>query len=148
MSKKLTVTGGVPFAVEAPRLTPAPPPGRLIDSPRFPAQSKVELGNPVQRKNLHHAMTSIRAKRAAVTAELDNWEDLRLAGEAIKNRTLRHLDAYLVQLEESLTAAGTTVHWARDADEANAIIVGLVNAALGDAPDEAREVVKVKSMAT
>ena len=130
------------------RRTPAPPPGKLIDSPVFAKQAKVELANPVQRKNLHHAMATIRTKRANVTAELDNWEDLRLAGEAIKNRTLRHLDTYLVQLEESLTAAGTTVHWARDADEANAIIVGLVNDALGDATGDAREVVKVKSMAT
>lgn len=32
--------------VEPPAMTPAPPPGRLIDSPRFPAQAKVELGNP------------------------------------------------------------------------------------------------------
>ena len=135
-------TIGVP-----PRRTPAPPPGRLIDSPRFPRQARVELGNPVQRKNLHHAMTTIRAKRAMVTAELDDWEDLRLAGEAIKNRTLRHLDTYLVQLEESLTRAGTTVHWARDAEEANRIIVSLVSEALGDAEGDAREVVKVKSMA-
>lgn len=134
--------------LEDTRRTPAPPPGDLIDSPRFPVQAKVELGNPVQRKNLHHAMTTIRTKRAKVAGELDNWEDLRLAGEAIKNRTLRHLDQYLVQLEESLTAAGTTVHWARDAEEANAIIVGLVNEALGDAEGDAREVVKVKSMAT
>ena len=130
------------------RRTPAPPPGDLRDSPRFPVQAKVELGNPVQRKNLHHAMTTIRDKRAKVAAELDNWEELRLAGEAIKNRTLRHLDQYLLQLEASLTAAGTTVHWARDAEEANAIIVGLVNDALGDAEGDDREVVKVKSMAT
>ena len=47
-----------------------------------------------------------------------------------------------MQLEESLTAAGATVHWARDAAEANPIV----------ADDRARhgvdEVVKVKSMAT
>ncbi|SMO68666.1 LutB/LldF family L-lactate oxidation iron-sulfur protein [Propioniciclava tarda] len=144
MSKKLPVVTSRGGTVEPPRLTPAPPPGRLIDSPRFPAQAKVELGNPVQRKNLHHAMTTIRDKRARVAGELDNWEDLRLAGEAIKNRTLRHLDTYLVQLEENLTAAGTEVHWARDAEEANRIIVGLVEASLG----ETREVVKIKSMAT
>ena len=30
---------------------------------------------------------------------------LRLAGEAIKNRTLRHLDDYLLQLEASLTSS-------------------------------------------
>ncbi len=138
------MTRRLPLTDVTRRLTPAPPPGRLIDSPRFPVQARVELANPVQRQNLHHAMTAIRAKRGIVTAELDNWEELRLAGEAIKNRTLRHLDRYLVQLEESLTAAGTTVHWARDAEEANRIVVGLVEESLG----VRREVVKVKSMAT
>ena len=131
------------------RLTPAPPPGDLRDSPAFPAAARTELDNPVQRANLHAAMTTIRGKRAAVVAELDHWEELRLAGEAIKDRTLRHLDTYLEQLETSLTDAGTQVHWARDAAEANAIIVALVQAALGeDVGTPAAEVVKVKSMAT
>ncbi|MEL4504679.1 LutB/LldF family L-lactate oxidation iron-sulfur protein [Luteococcus sp. H138] len=128
------------------RLTPAPPEGDLADSPLFPAAARRELGNETQRKNLHHAMTTIRTKRARVTAELDNWEELRQAGEAIKNRTIRHLDSYLEQLEASLTAAGTTVHWARDAKEANEIIVGLVKGKLAGEPYQ--EVVKVKSMAT
>ncbi len=139
------------------RLTPKPPAGDLIDSPPFPSAARVELGKPVQRGNLHHAMTTIRDKRAAVVAELATWEELRCAGEAIKNRTLRHLDTYLLQLEESLTRAGSVVHWARDAAEANGIIVGLVREALAEASREATmagtagplpEVVKVKSMAT
>ncbi|MGO4956631.1 LutB/LldF family L-lactate oxidation iron-sulfur protein [Luteococcus sp. Sow4_B9] len=128
------------------RLTPAPPQGELVDSPLFPDAARRELEKPVQRKNLHHAMTTIRTKRDRVVAELDNWEEMRAAGEAIKNRTLRHLDTYLEQLEASLTAAGTTVHWARDAEEANRIIVGLVKEKLADEPYQ--EVVKVKSMAT
>ena len=139
------------------RLTPAPPPGELIDSPAFPAAAKEQLAKPVQRGNLHHAMTAIRTKREHVVEELDNWEQMRLAGEAIKNRTLRHLDGYLLQLEESLTRAGSVVHWARDAEEANAIVVGLVSDALAEAGLDAAEdgtqgplpeVVKVKSMAT
>ena len=55
---------------------------------------------------------------------------------------LAHLDTYLVQLEEQVTARGGVVHWARDADEANRIVTELVRAT------GAREVVKVKSMAT
>ena len=35
---------------------------------------------------------------------------------------MRHLDEYLLQLEESVTRAGGEVHWARDAEEANRII--------------------------
>lgn len=138
-----------------PRRTPAPPEGELLDSPGFPTAALVELNNPVQRGNLHHAMTAIRTKRQRVVDELPHWEQLRLAGEAIKNRTLRHLDTYALQLEESLTRAGSVVHWARDAAEANEIAVRLVQEALADedvaydgtglADDE---VVKVKSMVT
>ena len=73
---------------------------------------------------------------------MDRWEELRVAGAAIKDRTLRHLDSYLLQFEAAITAAGGHVHWARDAAEANQIIVELVRAQGAD------EVVKVKSMAT
>lgn len=124
------------------RLTPAPPEGALIDSPPFPIAAKRELGKTTQLRNLHHATHTIRAKRGRVVAELDHWQDLRSAGEAIKTRVGRHLDTYLVQLEDNLTKAGATVHWARDAEEANRIIVGLVKAT------GATEAVKVKSMAT
>ena len=68
------------------------------------------------------ATQTIRGKRAAVVGELPDWEQLREAGRAIKERVLRHLDDYLVQLEESVTRAGGQVHWARDAAEANRII--------------------------
>ncbi len=54
----------------------------------------------------------------------------------------RHLDRYLIDLEASVTAAGGVVHWARDADEANAIVGDLVAATGAD------EVIKVKSMVT
>ena len=124
------------------RLTPAPPPGQLIDSPRFPVAARIELGNSQQRANLTHATHTIRDKRARVVSEVVDWEDLRKAGEAIKNESLQHLDHYLMQLEESLTARGAHVHWARDAAEANRIIIDIVKAT-GET-----EVVKVKSMAT
>jgi L-lactate dehydrogenase complex protein LldF len=55
---------------------------------------------------------------------------------------MARLDTLLVELEERVVAAGGIVHWARDADEANAIVTRLV------ADTGSREVVKVKSMAT
>jgi L-lactate dehydrogenase complex protein LldF len=74
--------------------------------------------------------------------ELPDWAELRAAGAAIKDDVLAHLDQYLVQLEAQVTARGGTVHWARDAVEANRIAVDLVRRA------GATEVVKVKSMTT
>ncbi len=128
--------------MSAARRTPAPPPGDLQDMPKFPKNAARELRNTQLRKNLRHATTTIREKRANVVAELPHWEQLRRAGEAIKNRTLRHLDDYLLQLEESLTRNGAIVHWASDAAEANQIVIDVARAKGAD------EVVKVKSMAT
>ncbi|MER8099172.1 LutB/LldF family L-lactate oxidation iron-sulfur protein [Kitasatospora sp. NPDC094016] len=113
-----------------------------LGSPSFPDAAREALGNTRLRANLKRATTTIRDKRLAVASELDDWEHLRDAAAAIKNRTSRHLDRYLVRLEAAVTAAGGTVHWASDAAEANRIVTELVRAT-GE-----REVVKIKSMAT
>ncbi len=114
----------------------------FVGMPPFPDAARNALGDSQLRHNLAHATGTIRRKRAAVVAEVDNWEDLRLAGAAIKDRTLRHLDEHLLRLEESLTSNGAIVHWARDAAEACAIVASVARAHAVD------EVVKVKSMAT
>ncbi|WKU48087.1 lactate utilization protein B [Streptomyces sp. VNUA116] len=116
--------------------------GTYLGMPSFPRAAEASTRDARLRANLRRATGTIRAKRDRAVAELDDWERLRAAGAAVKDRTLRHLDHYLVQLEESVTRAGGTVHWAADAAEANRIVTGLV-LATGE-----REVVKVKSMAT
>jgi L-lactate dehydrogenase complex protein LldF len=108
----------------------------------FPDAARRDLDNAQLRRNLRKATQTIRAKRARVVAEVDDWEALRSAGAELKQRALARLDEHLVTLEESVTAAGGTVHWARDAAEANAIVVKLVRAT------GATAAIKVKSMAT
>ncbi|MFC4123153.1 lactate utilization protein B [Nonomuraea zeae] len=108
----------------------------------FPENSAAAVQNSQLRYNLRKATHTIRGKRAGVVGELPDWPELRAAGKAIKDHTLRNLDRYLIRMEEAVTAAGGTVHWARDAAEANRIVAGLVKAT-GET-----EVVKVKSMAT
>ncbi|WP_046468777.1 LutB/LldF family L-lactate oxidation iron-sulfur protein [Allosalinactinospora lopnorensis] len=114
----------------------------FIGMPAFPAAATDALRDSQLRHNLRKATHTIRDKRDGAVGELDDWAQMRAAGKAIKDRTLRHLDVYLERLEEAVTAAGGTVHWAADAEEANAIVTGLIQ----DTGE--REVVKVKSMAT
>jgi len=116
----------------------------LPTRPAVPFQdaAKIALADSQLRRNMGKATQTIRGKRASVVAELPDWEQLREAGRATKERVLRHLETYLVQLEASVTRAGGRVHWARDAAEANAIIAGIA------AAQGAREVVKVKSLTT
>ncbi|MFF9060695.1 LutB/LldF family L-lactate oxidation iron-sulfur protein [Streptomyces sp. NPDC014882] len=116
--------------------------GTYLGMPAFPEAAREAVGDTTLRGNLRHATHTIRAKRAAAVAEVSDWAALREAGKRIKDHTLRHLDRYLEQLEASVTAAGGTVHWAADADEANRIVTRLVQET-GES-----EVVKVKSMAT
>jgi L-lactate dehydrogenase complex protein LldF len=108
----------------------------------FPTAARVELANGQLRANLHHATQTIRAKRAGVVAELPDWEELREAGRGIKADVLGRLDEYLVQFESAAQAAGAQVHWARDAAEANAIVVEIARR------HDVSEIVKMKSLTT
>jgi L-lactate dehydrogenase complex protein LldF len=108
----------------------------------FPEAARRELGNEQLRRNLAKATTTIRAKRAAVVAELPDWEALREAGAAIKSRAMATLPEQLERLERNVIEAGGQVHWARDAAEATAIVAAIAK------QNGAREVVKVKSLAT
>jgi L-lactate dehydrogenase complex protein LldF len=116
--------------------------GQLRGSEPFPTAATKALRDTQLRTNLARATRTIRVKRAAAVAELDDWAQLRAAGAAIKDDVLSNLDTYLCQLEDQIHNRGGTVHWARDAVEANQIVTALVRAT------GAREVVKVKSMAT
>ena len=116
--------------------------GHLRGDQSFPDAARRSLTDTQLRRNLGKATRTIRGKRAAVVAELSDWEELREAGRQLKVHTMAHLPDYLTQLEAAVTARGGVVHWARDAAEANRIVVELVRATGAD------EVVKVKSMAT
>jgi len=116
--------------------------GHLRGESSFPTAAEAALGDQQLRRNLAHATSTIRTKRAAAVAEVEDWAQLRAAGAAIKDEVLAHLDTYLLELEEKVTAHGGTVHWARDANEANAIVTELVRST------GSSEVIKVKSMVT
>ncbi|MFI6576217.1 LutB/LldF family L-lactate oxidation iron-sulfur protein [Nocardiopsis sp. NPDC050513] len=116
--------------------------GNLGGDEPFPRAAARHLADHQMRANLARATGTIRAKRASAVGELPDWEQLRESGRAVKDATMARLDHHLVELERRVTARGGTVHWARDADEANRIVTDLVRAT------GAEEVVKVKSMAT
>ena len=108
----------------------------------FPAAARVALGNAQLRRNVGKATTTIRARRADVVGEVGDWEQLRAAGSAIKQRAMATLPQQLERLEAAVTRAGGQVHWARDAGEANEIVIGIARRHGVD------EVIKAKSMAT
>jgi L-lactate dehydrogenase complex protein LldF len=116
--------------------------GNLRGAEPFPKAARRALADSQMRHNVGHATHTIRAKRLAVVSECADWEQLRLAGSALKQDVMARLPELLEQLEHNVTARGGVVHWARDGAEANRIVTDLVRAT------GSTEVVKVKSMAT
>jgi L-lactate dehydrogenase complex protein LldF len=88
------------------------------------------------------ALWFIRAKRDKSAHGLPEWEELRQRAAAIKHHVVAHLADLLEQFEANATRLGATVHWARDADEHNRIVHGLLQR------HDVRRVVKSKSMLT
>ena len=117
--------------------------GKTAIAEDFPAAAKEALQNDQLRANVRRATDTIRNKRALRVEEMPDWQQLRDSASSIKQHTLAHLDFYLTEFEKNCTAAGGTVHWARDADEANAIAVRLIREFGGPGP---QDVIKVKTM--
>ncbi|WKD59707.1 LutB/LldF family L-lactate oxidation iron-sulfur protein [Corynebacterium caspium] len=130
--------------LQTPTMPPRAPhhPSNLRGDMGFTEAAHFGLDNATQRRNLKHATTTIRNKRANAVKELDDWQDLRNAGSAIKLDVASRMPELLEQFEAAVTARGGHVHWARDSKEACEIVTRLVKET-GET-----NVVKIKSMAT
>ena len=84
----------------------------------------------------------MREKRDIQAHGLPEWEQLREAASQIKKHTVTHLADYLETFERNATANGAIVHWAKDADEYNSIVMQILR------QHNVKKVVKGKSMLT
>jgi L-lactate dehydrogenase complex protein LldF len=106
----------------------------------FKANVREALQDETLQRALGNMKTGFIGKRLAAVARLPEFEALRDQGRAIKNHTLEHLDFYLEMFERNVTAAGGKVHWARTAEEARQIVLGICRSV------DAKTVTKGKSM--
>jgi L-lactate dehydrogenase complex protein LldF len=106
----------------------------------FKARSKAVLDNEGQRKNFRGAMDFLQAKRRSQFSDDDELQGLRNLGQAIRQYSLANLPRLLTQLEANLTANGVQVHWAENADDANAIALDIARRV------NAKHIIKGKSM--
>jgi len=88
------------------------------------------------------ALWWVRQKRDAGARAVPDWEALRERAEAIKAHAASRLADYLEEFERKATALGARVHWARDGEEHNRIVHGLL------AERGVKLMVKSKSMLT
>ena len=97
----------------------------------------------VERMKWHDkALWFVRLKRDIQSKSLDEWEALRDTADAIKAHTLSHLDSYLEAFEQNALKRGIKVHWAKDAQEHNQIVLDILQSI------NAKMIVKSKSMLT
>ena len=106
----------------------------------FKARAGEKLADVKLQSALKKLQSNFVKGRADRVAELDNFEAIREAGAAIRDRVLVHLDLYLEEFERNATARGAVVHWAETTQEANRIVCELA------AKYNVRKVAKSKSM--
>lgn len=99
---------------------------------------------PKMAASVQKATVTFLGNRAALVEALGNdlWQTLRQAAHDLRLHAITHLDHYLEQAERAVTAAGGHVHWARDAAEANRIVLTIGRR------HGVKKVVKSKSMVT
>ena len=97
----------------------------------------------VEKTTWHDAtFWSVRAKRDKMAQELPEWEILRERASEIKKHTITHLADYLETFSGHLEQNGVVVHWAKDAQEFNEIVFGILET------HKVEKMVKSKSMLT
>jgi len=113
-----------------------------VASMHFKARAGEKLADVKLQSALKKLQSNFVRGRADRVAELDNFEEMRTAAAAIRDRSLANLDVYLEEFERNATARGAIVHWASTASEVNDIVRELASRY------GVRKVVKSKSMVT
>src|SRR5688500_1609384 len=113
-----------------------------ITSMHFKATAGVKLTNANLQAALARLQTNFVRGRALRVAELGNYEEIRSAAAAIRDRALESLDVYLAEFERNATARGAVVHWAETREDVNRIVREIAR------QHGVRKAVKSKSMVT
>ncbi|MEZ5218300.1 MAG: LutB/LldF family L-lactate oxidation iron-sulfur protein [Ilumatobacteraceae bacterium] len=113
-----------------------------LDAGSLRERMTTALGDDRLQRSLANATGRFDQGRRTAFSTLPDPSGIRHTARAVRNEVLAELPRIVERFAETAAAAGTTVHWALDAEAANAIVVDIVRAA------GAHRVVKGKSMAT
>jgi L-lactate dehydrogenase complex protein LldF len=111
-----------------------------LDPTRFVEASHDALHHERLKPALGRLKTHFALGRSYAVSRYPDFEAMREQGRAIRDYALSRLDTLLETFETRVTARGGHVHWARNAEEARAIILGILEEA------GAKTVIKGKSM--
>ena len=97
-----------------------------IQSMHFKARAGAKLADQVLQQNLKTFKGKFVGARAAAVADFNtigDWEAVRSAGAAIRQRTLQQLDVWIERFEAEATRRGATVLFAEDGAEAAQLLL-------------------------
>ncbi len=103
------------------------------------ARKFIKQDNVHEKEHDEHLYAALM-KRSKVANEIPEWETLRNLASQIKEHTLTHLDQYIEMFVENATKNGIQVHFAKDADEHNAIVYDILS------HHNVKRIIKSKSM--
>ena len=109
-------------------------------STAFTARVDAALADRTLKIAIDRTTGTARSKRAAAVAAWPHFQQARALGRDIKAHVTANLAHYLAEFERNAIASGAQVHWARNAEEACEIVIGLCRQA------GARSVTRAKSM--
>jgi len=107
-----------------------------------PVQAAEFLKDAAKSKWHDETLWFVRDKRDKITHTIPEWEQLRELASQIKDNVLAHLDTYLEDFEQNATRNGIQIHWAKDAEEHNAIVLNILQ------KHQCKAIVKSKSILT
>ena len=110
------------------------------DTTTISGRSHAALADDFLRAAVRFTTDRLKDRKRGATEELGRWEEWRERGRAIRSHTVANLDHYLRQFVANARAAGAAVHFAADAQEASAAVLGIVQ------EKQATLVAKSKSM--
>ncbi len=96
-----------------------------IQSHKFKELSRKALQDQRLQENLRLIGTRFTALRELAFSALENGQELRGMARDVKEKSLANLPVILESLEENIDRAGGHLHWARNASEANEIVLNL-----------------------
>lgn len=113
---------------------------QFVPASEFKQRTSEAVSDAHLRKSFRGAMDFLIAKRVTQFPDPVALEVQRSMAEHIRKYSLANLPDLLEKLERNLTANGIQVHWAENAEQANAIIIGIAQ------KHSAKLMVKGKSM--
>ena len=113
-----------------------------LEGAAFLKEQTAGLYEPAGSKSLGESAERSSSHVREIVSGIPYWQDWRAAAQAVKEYTIANLDKLLVQFETNISGRDATVLYAKDAEEANRLVLNIAQ------ENNVKTVVKSKSMVT